>query len=236
MGFKIEVPSKSLAKAWRAALICTMSDTGRPVLDDAICIEYFEDHGLRLVATDSYILVHAWVGLDPLDEYMEPDLDEVPDKVFVVSDADRRGLGMLKFVEKLYRKEHDAEVWPKVTMTRQKEILDDQQAFEGLEAETLRLEWPDHEEVVLRLVEGLEYPKWREVEANREEEPAELMAFTSHTLGALAKLGEIHKGYSIDWRLSGDLGVVRWTIGPIGGLLMPARSSTTPPPVEEDQS
>src|SRR3954447_23754478 len=54
------------------------------------------------------------------------------------------------------------------------------------------------------------------------------MAFTSHTLGALAKLGDLYRGYSIDWTLSGDRGVVRYKIGPIGGLLMPARNSTVP--------
>src|SRR4051794_32032320 len=165
---------------------------------------------MRLVATDSYILVHAWVGFDPLDEYMEPELDEVPDKVFVVSDADRRGLGLLKYIEKRFRQMTDAQLWPLLTMSVQKEIVDDQQAFEGMEATTLRLEWPDHEEVVLHLIEDMEYPSWREIEANRQQEAAELMAFTSHTLGALAKLGDLHRGYSIDWTLSGDRGVVRY--------------------------
>jgi hypothetical protein len=54
-------------------------------------------------------------------------------------------------------------------------------------------------------------------------EPTEAVSFTSRTLRAVAKIGELYAGHSINWKLRANLGVIDWTVGPVSGLLMPAR-------------
>ena len=99
--------------------------------------------------------------------------------------------------------------------------------FDGLGAEAIRVDWPEHEEVVLRVVEGT-YPEWRKLIDNRTE-PTEEVSFTPRTLRAVAKIGELYADHSIDWKLRGDLGVIDFSIGPlVSGLLMQARRHDAP--------
>jgi len=42
----------------------------------------------------------------------------------------------------------------------------------------------------------------------------------------MAAICDLHSGYSIDLKLSGNLGKIEWKLGPLNGLLMPARPST----------
>jgi hypothetical protein len=218
---KIEVSSRQLGRAWAATQIVAPNDSGRPVLDRTALVEMFDGHGMRLVSTDSYVLVRAWVPFDDEGDNLEPEIDEVPDSAFVVADPDHRGWGLLKYISKLYKKELDEALVPRVILSRQTDVPDDQGVFEGLEAETLRIEWPDHEEIVLPLVEGT-FPNWRKVENEHHVEATDSISFTSLTLGSLAKLCEIYKGYTIGWKLGGDLGVIEWKLGPLSGLLMRA--------------
>jgi hypothetical protein len=228
---KIEVSSRKLGRAWAASQIVAPEDSGRPVLDRAALVEMFDGHGMRLVSTDSYVLVRAWVPFDDEGENLEPDLNEPADSSFVVADPDHRGWGLLKYIAKLYKKELDEALVPKVTLSLQREVPNDQGVFEGLAAETLRIEWPEHEEVVLPIIES-DFPDWRHVENQHRTEATNSVSFTSLTLGSLAKLCELHKGYTIDWKLGGDLGVIHWSLGPISGLLMPARQAV---PLAEEE-
>jgi hypothetical protein len=218
---KIEIPLRPLAKAWQATQIAASDDEGRPVLYRTALVEVFEGHGLRTVSTDSYILVRAWVPFDLMGNNLEPDLDEVPDETFVVSDKDQRALGLLKYVAKLHKKQEDEALVPQLIVSTQAETIDDQLTFDGLEVETLRIAWQDHEEVVLRVVEN-EYPTWRSLVVDRIE-ATETISFTPRVLSALGRLGDLYPGRSIDWTLSGDLGIIQFGLGPLSGLLMPAR-------------
>jgi hypothetical protein len=135
---KVEIPLRPLAKAWQATQIAASDDEARPVLHRTALVEVFEDHGLRMVSTDS----------------------------FVVSDLDQRALGLLKYVSKLYKKEQDEALLPQLMVSRQTEVIEDQLTFDGMEVETLRIAWQDHEEVVLRLVEE-DFPAWRSMRLSR---------------------------------------------------------------------
>jgi hypothetical protein len=230
---KIEVSSRRLGRAWAATQIVAPDDSGRPVPDRAALVEMFDGHGMRLVSTDSYVLVRAWVPFDDEADNLEPELDELPDSSFIVADPDHRGWGLLKYISKLYKKELDENLVPKVILSRQTDVGDDQGVFEGLEAETLRMEWPDHEEIVLPLVEGT-FPEWCKVQNEHCSEATGSSSFTSLTLGSLAKLCEIYKGYTIDWKLGGDLGVIDWKLGPLWGQLMQARAQE-PEPKNDDE-
>src|SRR3954468_22638046 len=157
---KIEIPLRPLAKAWQTTQIAASDDETRPVLHRTALVEVFDGHGLRMVSTDSYVLVRAWVPFDLMGNNLEPDLDEAAEETFVVSDKDQRALGLLKYVSKLYKKEEDEALLPQLIVSTQSEIIDDQLTFDGMEVETLRIAWQDHEEVVLRLVDE-DFPTWR---------------------------------------------------------------------------
>ena len=221
---KIEIPSRPFVRAWRAIQIVASDDEARPVLYRSAQVELYRDHGMRLISTDSYTLVRAWVPFDVEESNIEPELDELPDQSFIVADPDHRGLGMLKFINKLYRKQLDETLWPIITASKQRETIDDQGVFEGIEADTFRMQWEDHEEVVLRVIEG-EFPDWRQFEVDKKIKATDSISFTTVTMGALASLGELHKGHTIDWKLSGNLGVIHFTVGPLVGMLMPARTT-----------
>jgi hypothetical protein len=173
---KFDVPSRALAKAWQAAQIAAADEEGRSILHRSALVEVFWDHGLRLISTDSYILVRAWVSLDPEGGYLEPPVDEEPDEVFVVSDPDHRGLGLLKYIQKLYRKELDETAVPMVTISKRRAVPDDQGVFEGLEAEALHIDWPEHEEVILPILEG-EFPVWRHLVNDKMTEATDTISF-----------------------------------------------------------
>src|SRR3954468_22629865 len=109
---KVEVPLRPLAKAWQATQIAASDDEARPILYRTALVEVFDGHGLRMVSTDSFILVRAGVPFDLIGNNFEPGLDEVPDETFVVSDKDQRSLGLLKYVNKLYKKDQDEALLP----------------------------------------------------------------------------------------------------------------------------
>ena len=48
------------AQAWRSVAIAASDDPDRPALFRATNIELHPD-GMRIVATDSYLMLHAWI-------------------------------------------------------------------------------------------------------------------------------------------------------------------------------
>jgi hypothetical protein len=58
---KLEVPSKAMANAWQAAMICAGDDEELPQLDHTIWLEVFEGHGIRMVSTNTFVFLNAWV-------------------------------------------------------------------------------------------------------------------------------------------------------------------------------
>lgn len=224
---KLEIPSRSLGRAWRASQIVASDDKGRPVLYRSALWEVFEGHGLRLVSTDAYVLVRAWV---PFEEgNLEPDLDEVPEYTFVVSDKDHRGLGLLKYIAKLHKKVRDDELVPPVIVSKHKEFVGDQGVLDGIGGDVVHMDWPLHETVILPIVDA-EFPTWRRLSSEHEPDLADNISLTSATLGSMAGLCNLHSGYSIDLKLAGNLGVIEWKLGPLQGLLMPAKPSTPDAP------
>jgi hypothetical protein len=132
--------------------------------------EVFEGHGLRMVSTDAYVLVRAWV---PFEEgNTEPDLDEGPEYTFVVSDKDHRGIGLLKYIAKLHKKVLDDDLVPPVVVEKHKEFAGDQGVLEGIEGWDVHLNWPLHATVILPIVDA-EFPTWRNLVSEHEPDVAD---------------------------------------------------------------
>lgn len=94
-----------LARAWRAVAVASSDDEQRPALYRTVCVHVFGGRGVRLSATDSYILATAWVPtvgeLSRGNGWEAPGLDEVPDEEWVVCDAERRLVGLMAHAWKI---------------------------------------------------------------------------------------------------------------------------------------
>src|SRR5687768_16742409 len=92
--------ARTLARGWLSVAIASAADKARPVLHRTVSIEAFPE-GLRLVATDSFVLLRSWVPNLDHDLDPEPGLDEAPYATAVAMDPHGRAKGFLAHVLKL---------------------------------------------------------------------------------------------------------------------------------------
>lgn len=106
----------TLARAWLSVAQASSSDKDLVTLDRTVAIEEFPT-GVRLVATDRYVLLTAWVpDLGAYYEPREPGLDEAPDRTVITKDSDGRGRGLLGYLTQLA---HIAQVFAVMALTPQ---------------------------------------------------------------------------------------------------------------------
>ena len=160
----------TFARAWLCVRQATATKDDAAVLSKTVAVEEF-DHGVRLVATDRYMLLTAWIPrLRPVEseDYRagEPGIAEVPHRTVVAYDPDGRGKSLLGYVLQL-GKRMETDKLPDGTIEIGMEFdvrlppgEDEPEVFEGMEATFVRLDVPDVETVYLPVVVG-EYPDWR---------------------------------------------------------------------------
>lgn len=212
----------TLSRAWLSVAHASGSDSERPALDRTICVETF-DNGVRLVATDSYVLLHAWVAATGEDPTLEPEPDEAPTSIAVVRDTDGRGKGLFGHLLKLAEDEHTPPFT--IDMSVGAGIETTQGAFDGLEAEWLVVEHPDHERLKLHTYDG-SYPRWRAVVAGFAAKSTSAIAISPDMAARLAKVGKIHPNASLRWRFGGVNKMASIEIDGypvINGFVMPVR-------------
>ena len=169
---KFDVPN--LARGWLSVAQASANDKDLPTLHRTVAMEVFPN-GLRLVATDRYILLTAWVP--DLADADEPELSILPDRVVVAQDADGRGkvgdYSHTCWPSRRAWSERDRELqWGELVATidfdvRLPEGIDPQETLEGLEPTFAVIEVPDMERVWLPVVESL-YPAWRSIVGGHE--------------------------------------------------------------------
>ena len=92
----------TLALAWLSVAQASGSDANLPTLDRTVALELYPD-GVRLLATDRYVLLTAWVPTVSARDEEAPHVSELPTRTVVTQDADRRGKGLLEYALKLTR-------------------------------------------------------------------------------------------------------------------------------------
>jgi hypothetical protein len=159
-----------------------------------VLIEHFERKGLRLVCSDGYLFLRAWVGFDPDDATGEPPLPTSPDETLLVVDSDHRGLGLLKHVRKQLKKEwrfKSKEDRPDTnpTLTLETRTGDRPQGqLEGMSIPSLYIDYPEHEVVALATLET-GFPDWRKLIPNiSESTDVESIMIGTEQLGRIAKV------------------------------------------------
>lgn len=211
----------TLACGWLPVAQASCADREAVVLHKTVAIEVYP-HGLRLVATDRFVLLTAWVpdlghGLED-----EPRLEEAPDRTVVVQDADGRGKGLLAYLLQLVRRkekelsttlEHgqmQASVEFDVRDPEGDMIRDADVALEGMEPTFVVIDVTDTERVFLPVVESI-FPDWRRLRGDHIAEETDSIKLHPERLGPLAKAGRWAEG-GVLWTFGGDerLALIEW--------------------------
>lgn len=155
-----EFDAQTFAKAWLAVFTATSDDDARPILYRTIAVEIWPT-GVRLSATDSFMIWSAWVPRVGSRMSEPPDFGELPDRVITACDEDYRGRDLLKFAYKGVTAKDAPPQNLKVTLGPAP--LEDGQ-FPGTEREAVTFSFPADvaigDRVVLGTIDGT-YPEWR---------------------------------------------------------------------------
>lgn len=201
---KFDVPV--FAKAWLAVALASSSDKELPTLHKTVAIEVY-DNGVRLLATDRYLLLTAWVpDLDSPSDH-EPLTEEAPARTVVVFDGDGRAKSLLNYALTLWRRKLDSAGVPvdgesiEIAIEFDQRMPLDEQTFAGMESRYAVLDVPDTERVWLEVVEAV-YPDWRPLVREHTPETTKVIHLAPERLGRLGQVGKYVSG-AIAWTFGG---------------------------------
>lgn len=217
----------ALALGWLSVFYAAAKDDGRPALDRTVCIERF-DHGIRLSATDSYVLLHTWVPTVEGQWGEIPLLEEAPLERVVAIDAHSRGKGFLGFALRLAKAARKHEL-PEVEVEMTLDVVaetDEPAHLDGMEPRYVQLEIADAEKVWLQRFEG-DYPMWHGILGRFCPKRTATVALNPEIIGRLAKMADLHATRGLLWHFGGDDRMARVEVldteQPVEGIVMPVR-------------
>ncbi len=214
--------ARTFARGWMSVAVASGKDEARPVLNRTIAVE-LHPGGARLIATDSHVLLHAWIPADLGDE--EPGLDEPPAVLAVAADPHGRAKSLMAYLINLTGGEDPPLVDLTVTIGPADDP-DDDNAFEGFGRTAVFLEVPDQERLTLHTIEA-PFPDWRTIVHAFTPEKTNAVALRPDLVANLGKLGKYHDDKPLLWRFGGvekaALVEVADTIPHVAGVVMPMR-------------
>lgn len=228
----------NLARSWASVALAQSEDDGRPVLYRTTLIETFET-GIRLLSTDTFVLLKAWVPNTDNDDAPEPLIEELPDDVAICRDLDHRVLGLMKYAQQLTKADgNDTRTTMEFAVGEQDGS--DHNTLEGLAASTVhfRIVEKYDESIETPIFEGV-FPNWRPLWQGHKWAPASSIGFGANGILRLGKLSGLWDKAVIQFDLGGNVGVARVRIeGPsdvnVTGLVMPTgNSQENVPPSDE---
>lgn len=195
-----------LALAWLSVRQASASDVTAPTLDRTVALELY-DNGVRLLATDRYVLLTAWVPTLDAKHEDAPHVSTLPNRTVVTQDADQRGKGLLEYALKLAKLGKPGEEKPYGDLIVDLELdvrlpiePGEDVHLEGLEPTYAVLTMPDRSQEHLPIVVS-DYPDWRPLLHDFEPVTTSRIGLP---LERLARLGALGK-----W----NAGPLRWTFG-----------------------
>lgn len=219
--------ARTLARGWLSVAIASAKDEDRPALDRTVSIEAYPE-GLRIAATDSYVLLHAWVPNIEHDLDPEPAFDEAPYAKAVAFDPHGRGKGFLAHALTLAAEAAKADHAPPEIRVELGVVdeEDDGAVLPGLAATYVVVELPDMERLKLPTYEG-NYPNWRTLASSFTAQSTKTIALGPTIIGRLAKLGKIQPGTLLGFEWAGELKAAHVALiqsdPHVEGLVMPCR-------------
>ncbi len=229
----MRLDAPTFARAWLSVAQASSAKDDTAVLAKTIAIEE-HTHGLRLVATDRFMLLTAWVPSLDTSTAAEPALDEAPERTIVAADFDGRAKSLLGYVMTLAKRMETDDLPPG---TLEVEVTFDVKApaganvpdtLPGLVAVFAVLSVPDTEEVYLPVVQA-DYPQWRALVEGFKSVKTTRLAFNPEFLHRLAAVrrwcfgplvwdfGGAEKVAAVDYpesdpHVSGLVMPIRWTL------------------------
>ncbi len=219
----------TLAAGWLSVALAASKDKDRPALCKSVCIDLYPE-GVRLVSTDSYMLLRTWVpnAEAEADLTPEPDVDDAPIAQAIALDPYGRGKGFLAHVLRLAPDDAAAEpVHVRMDLgVVEPEAEEGQPTFAGMEARWCVIEHPDHERLKLRLHEG-EYPEWRKLMLGFGAVATERISLNPEIVGRLARIAKFMPTAKLGWTFGGENAMARVEVIDsfpfIEGVVMPVR-------------
>lgn len=199
----------TLALAWLSVAQASGSDANLPTLDRTVALELYPD-GVRLLATDRYVLLTAWVPTVSARDEEAPHVSELPTRTVVTQDADRRGKGLLEYALKLTRlgKPGEERFYGDLVVELELDVrlpieVGQDQPLEGLEPTYAVLTMPDRSQEHLPIVVS-DYPDWRPLLHDFTPVSTDRIGLPLERLARLGALGRWNDG------------PLRWTFGGAG--------------------
>jgi hypothetical protein len=223
-----------LARAWQSVALASGNDKTLPSLHRTVAIEEYV-HGVRLVATDRFMLLTAWVPNIDTDTDTEPLLEEAPDRTVVAADVDHRGKSLLAYVVQLEKRASlasECEVVFDVRLPAGQTGTD--ATLEGMEPGFTVFSVPDVEKVYLPVVEAT-YPGWRTLLDGFVSEKTDTIGLALEQLTRLGKLSAWNPGH-LAWKFGGSERAAYVDLPMsdphVTGIVMPVRWVTDQDPPE----
>lgn len=236
----------TLALAWLSVAQASGSDANLPTLDRTVALELYPD-GVRLLATDRYVLLTAWVPTVSARDEEAPHVSELPTRTVVTQDADRRGKGLLEYALKLTRlgKPGEERFYGDLVVELELDVrlpieVGQDQPLEGLEPTYAVLTMPDRSQEHLPIIIS-DYPDWRPLLHDFTPVSTDRIGLPLERLARLGALGRWNDG-PLRWTFGGAGKVARIALVPddertsqdlkggrhqrrpyVEGLVMPAR-------------
>lgn len=218
----------TLARGWLSVALASGKADFLPALNRTVCVEEF-DGGVRLVATDSTVLLSSWIPSLASEHELdgnEPGIDEAPLSTSVVMDLDGRGRGLLGYLLGKSKKADDDEAVEVAVSFGVELDSKDRPSFEGMAERWTTFDFDGVERLRLRSYEG-EFPDWRALLAHHAGKRTSAVSLNPEILGRISKLGKYHGG-GILWTFGGFDKVARIEVEDsephVVGLAMPLRS------------
>lgn len=197
----------TLAHAWLAVAQAASTDKNIPILRKTVAIEE-HTRGVRLIATDRFVLLTAWV---PEIEYhydLGPDFDEAPIRTIVAADVDGRGRGLLGYVCALVNRDYTEDDYTPGELeveigfdARMPAGTGGPETLEGLEPTYTVLQVRDVEKVYLPVVDGT-FPDWRTIASSFVPATTSTVALNPEVVERLAKVRK-HAAGPLLWEFGG---------------------------------
>jgi hypothetical protein len=220
-----KVDGRTLATAWMSVALASGREPDRPQLFKTVRVEVYPS-GLRLIATDSYMLLYCWVPASGEPDE-EPELHHEPIDAVTVIDTMGRAASLMTYVLAATKPTKDV-VPPSIDMLAALTIMPngDQAGFDGMEAAALSFEIPDHESLLLPTYEG-DWPHYAKLFEPFTPKNTKVIGLNPEVIGRLAKLGKYHENRPIRWEMSGSEHMTRVSVTEsnpdVIGAVMPVR-------------
>lgn len=223
--------AEEFATGWLSTAQAFSKDKDRPALNRTLLVEEF-DHGVQMVATDSYMLLRSWVPYIDTDslapEGRQPQPYELPRRATVVMDPDGRGRQLFAWARNVAARTGDGEERPKlrVQIGVMHQTIGSAASFEGMEPTWAKFKLDEEETVRLQLYEG-DYPNWRPIMNGIEPVDTSRIALGSEIMARLAKVSRLHDDRIWGWQFAGELKPAAVEVvdasPPVDGIVMPCR-------------